>query len=231
MKWINAGKMLSGLALALLAGIGQAQVVKFEFTATGSAAQTGGDLGTIPALAQGTKITGVFYYDLSTPPDVSQSGANFDNKTYNSLNTSLTFSANTGYSFTPLANAAEPQLWPTIDIRNYHAAGEGHNDALYLYAYNIGGGTEQQSQITLIGKNGHNTFDSVALPSALSLADFDGTLLLLWQQGDNFVQFEATIDTLQQVAAVPEPETYAMLGAGLLLMGALARRHQRQRSA
>lgn len=231
MKWINAGKMLSGMALVLLAGVGQAQVVKFEFTATGSTAQTGGDLGAIPALAQGTKISGVFYYDLSTPPDVSQSGTDFDSKTYNSLNTSLTFSANTGYSFAPGANAADSLLQPTIDIRNYHAAGEGHNDALYLYAYNIDGGIEQQGQITLIGKNGHNTFNSVALPSALSLGDFDGTLQLLWQHGDNFVRFEASIDTLQQVAAVPEPETYAMLGAGLLLMGALASRRQRQPSA
>ncbi|MBA5638078.1 PEP-CTERM sorting domain-containing protein [Duganella sp. LX20W] len=36
-----------------------------------------------------------------------------------------------------------------------------------------------------------------------------------------------TVTSIHQVSAVPEPQTYAMFGAGLLLLGALTRRRQR----
>lgn len=37
----------------------------------------------------------------------------------------------------------------------------------------------------------------------------------------------ATVTTIHQVSAVPEPQTYAMLGAGMLLLGAAAQRRKR----
>jgi hypothetical protein len=36
-----------------------------------------------------------------------------------------------------------------------------------------------------------------------------------------------TVTTIHQVSAVPEPQSYAMLGAGMLLLGALAQRRKR----
>jgi len=49
------------------------------------------------------------------------------------------------------------------------------------------------------------------------------------QSGTDFFAFDQmTIGSIQQVTPVPEPETYAMLIAGLGLMGFVARRRQRK---
>lgn len=84
-------------------------------------------------------------------------------------------------------------------------------------------GNSPFSNYNLSSAFAHTTLDSVMVRACL----FDGAGNC-FNPADNQAQF--SIDNLQ-VAAVPEPETYAMLLAGLAGMGLVARRRAKQASS
>ena len=80
---------------------------------------------------------------------------------------------------------------------------------------------------TLVGQIGSGSFFSIGT-SFTGIAPTTGTLKLFYfdsNNGDNTGSVMAT------VTAVPEPETYAMMVAGLGLMGAVARRRKAKQTA
>jgi hypothetical protein len=88
-------------------------------------------------------------------------------------------------------------------------------------------GASNDVTITLTGKN-LLVFTQANLPHTLSLSDFVGGVDIHWGDGvSKEFNYHANIDTLT-VAAVPEPETYAMMLAGLALVGLARRRKQHQ---
>lgn len=77
----------------------------------------------------------------------------------------------------------------------------------------------------------HNGTDTTGLPAGRSFASFlqgvdeiaFSTMVPGWFYG--YTSFDVTVDNIR-VAAVPEPSTYAMLAAGLALLGVVGRRRR-----
>jgi hypothetical protein len=238
MKRIKALKALSMLVLGLASAVSQAEMVRFDFTAHGTAVDFGnGAAGDFPSgsashfLSVGTTLSGYFFYDTSTPSifyDTDSSGtyAGYTSPTH----VGATFTSTTGYKFVPNSTAATD---PLAIISDGVGGDTGAHDSIKVVAaQNLSPGVNQDIDITLTDKNNGKTWNSGALPPTLDLKDFDGTITFFWGDAqNNTFTFNANIDTLTQVAAVPEPETYAMLLAGLALVGVAKRRQQKGQQA
>jgi len=232
MKRLNAWKALSLLVLGLMSTTGQAaQFVKFEFSAHVTNINTNSPLGDYPGdsplnvVDLGTAVNGYFYYELSTPFLFSDPNAGGGSNTgYSSLtDIGIKFTAN-GYKFAQNAGYFDPLV-----IVDDVAAGTA-NDSLKLAAsQHLASGVNQDAELTLTDKHNGGSLSNSSLPTALAFNDYNGLLIFYWEDpsGHTF-RYEATLDSLNQVAAVPEPETYAMLLAGLALMGGVARRKSRK---
>lgn len=238
MKRINALKMLSLLTLTLMSSASHAEYRKYEFTAHGTSADfNGAPAAAFPAtgagafLQVGTAITGYFYYDLATPPTDTNANGNAPSYTdyYNADKVGIQFSTGNGFTFTP--NGTEQYYQSAIHVDD---AGPGSPTAFdevrVTGLENTAYGAAQDVTLSLQDKHHANTLTSSALPLSLSLDDFNGALNFYWTDnngGRSFI-FNATLDSLTAVAVVPEPETYAMLLAGLALVGMATRRKKRQ---
>lgn len=241
MKRLNALKTLSLLTLALMSSASHAEYLKYEFTAHGTSADFfGAPASAFPTtgagefLQVGTAITGYFYYDLATPLTDTNANGNAPSFTdyYNADKVGIKFSTTNGFKFTP--NGTDLYYQSAIHVDD---AGPGSPSAVdevrVTGLENTVHGAAQDVTLSLQDKHGANTLTSSALPLSLSLNDFNGTLNFYWTDnngGRSFI-FNATLDSLTQVAAVPEPATYAMLLAGLALVGVAGRRKQRQGQA
>ncbi len=80
---------------------------------------------------------------------------------------------------------------------------------------------------TLVGQIGSGSFFSIGT-SFTGTASITGTLKLFYFDSNNS---DNTGSVMATVTAVPEPETYAMMVAGLGLMGAVARRRKAKQTA
>lgn len=232
MKRIKALQALSVLVLGLMSSASQAaNYVKFEFTALGTLAEFSSAPGDYPLTAPGnflnvgTAVNGYFLYDLDLAGDTGSNGSGHYGYFFDPTAITLKFTSNTGYSFAPNAGGT---FDPYISIEDSTIASPDPRDKIWIGAAGkTADGALQDAELFFVDKRNAGSIFTGALPASLSLNDFDAVLTLAWtdDNGHNF-RFQATVDTLKQVSAVPEPETYAMLLAGLALMGAVARRRK-----
>jgi len=113
-----------------------------------------------------------------------------------------------------------------------HGPNPGENLEFIIWGSNNGGATWEEGTIGAIYRDGFDTADTTAGHSDdyTSLWNFStGYTLFRATSGDHLnphygSEPEGEIDAL--AAPVPEPETYALFGAGLALMGYVARRRK-----
>lgn len=234
MNGIKVWGRLATVALLLVSSLGQAEVLKFNFTAHGTSI---GDTGPAPEgalalLPVTSTITGSFFYDTSIP--VSYPTVNPDGTSYASyISTTaigITLTGSGGYQF--VNNVTDEFYEPTVLVDNAISSSPEPFDTVKVAAF-MRDGSGGMHDVAFMLKDRHNagTLTGYGLPSSLSLLDYDGTLSIYWSDSSgNAFQLNAAIDTLQ-LAPVPEPETYAMLLAGLGLLAVAARRTQRQGAA
>lgn len=82
---------------------------------------------------------------------------------------------------------------------------------------------------TYSAKGGPN--GNVWSTEVLDLTGRDGTSVLTFKAGGKSDSLGGSVDAVSLTAAVPEPETYAMMLAGLGMLGMVARRRQGDRQA
>ncbi len=226
MKRINVVGKLAAVVLLLVSSVSQAEVVKFNFTAHGTEIDynQGGPAG-FPSTGAGAylpvnaTIAGSVFYDTSLHAVFPGSNTNGYYST-TGIGASLTSSA--GYQFTNNVTTEFGQ--PSVQVYDSNPDDQVVISAAQTDSY----GASHDITLTLTGKN-RDVLTQATLPSALSWSDFTGNLLIHWQDnaGREF-NYRADLDSLTLAAAVPEPETYAMLLAGLALVGFAGRRKQRQ---
>ena len=228
MKRINVVGKLAAMALLLVSSVSHAEVVKFNFTAhgTGIDYNQGGPAGFPPTgagayLPLSSTIAGSFFYDTSLQAVFPGSNTN---GYYSTTGIGVSLSSSAGYHF---ANNVTTEFGqPSVQVYDSNPDDQVVVSAGQTDSY----GASHDVTLTLTGKNG-NVLTQALMPTSLSINDFSGALLIHWQDnaGKEF-NYRADLDSLAlaPAAAVPEPETYAMLLAGLALVGVAGRRKQRQ---
>jgi hypothetical protein len=229
MKRLNVFGKLSVLALVLVASASHAEVVKYDFTAHGTSASYGGGAASdFPSTAASaylpasSTLSGSFFYD--TTLNAVFTGPNY-NDYYSSTGIGVTLTSSAGYHF---ANNVTTEFGqPSVHIDDSNP-----EDLVRVAASEIDShGASNDVTLTLTGK-GTQVLTASGLPHSLSLNDFNGVVTIYWTDGTGKeFNYSADIDTLTVAAAVPEAETYAMLLAGLALVGVARRRKQNQASA
>jgi hypothetical protein len=180
-------------------------------------------------LGVGTQLSGYIYYDLSTPVTYNNDPSSEPNFAvyYSTAMVGYKFTSNTGYTFT--ANYTGPEVYDqnSVDVQDYKHSASNATDHVHVTGQSLTGTVLQYSEFDLDGD--YTTLNSTTLPSSLALGKFAGTIFLLWTDGNGkLFTFDAVVDTLTPAAMVPEPESYAMLLAGLALVGAVGRRKLRR---
>ena len=124
------------------------------------------------------------------------------------------------------------------DMQNY-----GGSTQARLFDFNVqtaGGGSNLYSTNVLSAAAGTSNLDTGDLTSTIDVSQFGGSNVRLsfdWNipqsyTGPGFFQFDnVQLNNAPATAAVPEPETYAMMGMGLLMMVAMLRKKKMQAMA
>jgi hypothetical protein len=229
MKRLNVFGKLAVLTLMLVASATHAEVVKYDFTAHGTSVNYGGGApADFPGSAASaylpvsSTLSGSFFYD--TTLNAVFTGPNY-NDYYSATGVGITLTSSAGYHF---ANNVTTEFGqPSVHIDDSNP-----EDLVRVAGTEIDShGASNDVTLTLTGK-GTQVLTTSVLPHALSLNDFTGVVDIYWTDGaGKEFSYKAEIDTLTVAAAVPEPETYAMLLAGLALVGVARRRKQGQASA
>jgi hypothetical protein len=216
---------LSLLALMLVASAGHAEIIKYNFTAQGTSVNYGSTSPSdFPAgaasylLPQNSTLSGSFFYD--TDLHALYTGPNY-NDYVSTTGIGIKLSSSAGYQF---ANNVTAEFYePAV-----HVDDSNPQDLFRVNASEIDShGISNDVTITLTGKT-QSSLTQSSLPASLSLNDFSGDVFIYWGDGaGKEFNYLATIDSLTLAAAVPEPETYAMLLAGLGLIGVARRRKQK----
>lgn len=219
---VHGAPLLASLILGLASAGAQAAPVSYAFSGVTST--------TMGGVVAHTSFTGTFTYDAAATGVISSyySGtqAIFDNA-YSSL--TLSIGGNTVSSTVP------------GDLTLYNSVSPPHSipvgDSLYTFQPLDGGGPNPSTgSFTGLTPNyiylgfvdiGGTAFNSgSALPTSLNLSDFDSVFV-----GINYGPFGAgntttisSLLTLTPTAPVPEPETYALMLAGLAAVSLAARR-------
>jgi hypothetical protein len=234
MNGIKVLGRLAAVALLLVSSLGQAEVLKFNFTAHGTSID---DLGPAPAgalalLPATSTISGSFFFDTTLV--ATASGNNADGTSYADYysvsKVGVTLSSSAGYAFHN--NVTEEYYEPAVHVTNVLSTSPEPYDLVNVTAaMNDGSGGTHDIGLMLSDRHLGATLTDNSLPLSLSMDNYSGTLFIFWNDnaGKTF-KFNATLDTLQ-LAPVPEPHTYAMLLAGLGLLGVAARRKQRRAAA
>lgn len=225
MKRFTVLGKLAVASLLLVASASQAEIVKYDFTAHGTLVTYSGAAGDFPATAASaflplsSTIAGSFFYD--TALNAVYTGPNF-NDYYSATGIGLTLTSSAGYKF---ANNQTTEF----EQPSVHVSDSNPEDLVRVAATEIDSyGARNDVTLAFTGKNTAVLSES-GLPLTLSLNDFNGALSIYWTDGSGKeFNYYADIDTLTPTAAVPEPEAYAMLLAGLALVGVARRRKQRQ---
>ncbi|WP_193615766.1 PEP-CTERM sorting domain-containing protein [Massilia sp. YMA4] len=215
-------------ACAMLPWTAQAAVLKYEFTATMREMMhpmpwvyydvtDGPTAGSTVAL--GDKITGFFQFDTSTPRQ--DRGYHSEEKYYYGAN-------NANHVSVTMANGQTFSTWKPAELSTRFNS---------QYVFWVGGMdtdaviwdvADASVGVVFVDNNTVRTWEE--LPASLSLSAFDiSDVRMVWvRDSDNtLIWSRARIDTLTPVSSVPEPATYAMLGASLLVGFAAAKRRRR----
>ncbi|MEW5786509.1 MAG: PEP-CTERM sorting domain-containing protein [Pseudomonadota bacterium] len=201
-----------------------ATIVTYEFSGLTSMAMGG--------VAANTAFTGSFTYDTGVAAQsTAYNGGTqniFDNA-YSAL--TLTIGGNTVSSTVP----GDLALYDSVNPPHSIPVG----DSLYTFQPLSGGGplastgsfaglTPNYIYLGFVDVGGTVFSSGGSLPGNLNLADFDSAFI-----GINYGPFGAgntttisSLRTLQLTAAVPEPESYALMLAGLAMISLAARRRR-----
>lgn len=159
-------------------------------------------------LAVGDTYHGSFTLDLSTP----NSSADTTNGYYWAWPSQTAMTVTFDKSGTVFQNVWAPSVSvsdSTFDSFSVLASAEGGYAHMWLYDPSA------------------NVFSSIAQPSSLVADDFhtaDLDFYWYWTSNSPTVDVETSLLSITKVSAVPEPSTYAMLFAGLVLVGGAAAR-------
>jgi hypothetical protein len=169
--------------------------------------------GTISA---GGTFSGQFSYDTNTPLQQSPWAPNQYDGSAPTVSASAIFD-NSTVKFKSTPGDTDSHI--SVDNDGPYAT-----DAFWLMAHHSGG---RSLQFNFYAAD-YNALPNNDIPASLSgfvytQIYFGGNDAL---NGDSYTAF-ATITSMQQTSPVPEPETYAMMLAGLGLMAGLARRRAR----
>jgi hypothetical protein len=198
---------------------------------------------------QGSSVSGTFQYDASVPAfstngDGSVVYAGNPSSSYMALDASVTGGSLAGFSFSdprgfavvgndtqviPVPPGSPPN--PRVDIFQLYAdtqlTGGTHN----ISGFSVGGFNLYNARLFWIESQATpgvipDLFDSNALPSAPP--SMHGRMALDFIVGtDTSRQYSVFFDGVAVAAPIPEPETYAMLLAGLALLGFHTRRKRK----
>lgn len=220
-------------ALLLVSSVSRAEIVNSTFTAHGLYYYSpgGGPLSydAESDLSVGTLLTGSFNYDTSIPATSSWSNPPEHYGEYDTTTgIGMSVSSPTGYTFV--------NNLPSLGGYPMSAIFVTDSDPGSIYGDEIDFVTAQQDphnpnivvflDIRFFAKSGLQPLNSTDIPKSLSLNDYDAYVNVEWTiNGDapSWI-YTARIDSLNGISAVPEPETYAMLIIGLLLVGLAVRR-------
>jgi hypothetical protein len=148
------------------------------------------------------------YTSLAVWPRYAAAQADFGNATlfgtYGNAPVTITSSASQSFNFI------------SIDLADVYNNGPSPSPVVSFTFNYTGGGSASQS-VTLDSQPGLQTFTFGEIGQGVQSVSWSSTF-----SGNPFNQFDNIVVT----TAVPEPETYAMLLAGLGLLGALTRRRK-----
>jgi len=235
---VNARYLRSGaLCLSLLACCASSYAQTYQFSYNGAVTYVDSDLESAGAPGIGIPIFGSFQYDLSAPklasgPSSGTYPAPFP--FFFSVGV-LQYSGIGGHTIQNVGvNVGNNSSSPTEDTFGFGAfTGPGEATGS---GTSVGGYSLTQIGVVLVDASG-TIFDSAALPSSLSIDSFDTHFVrLFYFNGDLGAHRHLDADianfSLAPVTdAIPEPETYAMLLAGLGLLGFAARRRKQKEAA
>ncbi|WP_374360569.1 FxDxF family PEP-CTERM protein [Pseudoduganella danionis] len=230
--------LLAGLAMA---GSANAAVLQFDFTAkiqemmqfspltfTGGAVSSSNLSGS--TVAVGDVITGHFTYDTATAQISNVGGVTM----FASAQAQNALAAAIGNNTLALDSALSSTT--TVQVGN-NVAAFGGADTFGIAQVSANAQSSQLMALSLFDASGH-AFDANAIPATLDFSAFNNSTFYYTyssvsthaMMGANGNLTSLTVTQLPSgnnpTAPVPEPETYAMLLAGLGLLGWTARRRQ-----
>jgi len=189
----------------------------------------------IPTVGPNELIQGTFTYDTAA----TQNGFGGDSNTaffnYFAADSGVTFNFTVGdFVVTQDNNPPQPQLIPVFIVGNsVEIGGVEVGDDFFRVTQNgavsntILGATVANFSLTL-GDSSGTVFDSGLPPSALSLLDFDSSLISIGFTGSVFSGLTGEITSLTPVQPVPLPAALPLLAGGLGVLGMLGWRRKRK---
>ena len=228
-------KIIGLLAGFAMLGSAHAAVVTYNFTATVASIRealppaytsTLRDQSTLTGMtvSVGQAIHGSFSYDTAMGLDAIYQPAPEASGTYllyNDLNNTTKITAPTVFA-RPQEVIDETNLLQIANDATTFAGGDILALSTTVMAPDF---SSFNSTISLYDFSG-KAFDHGGVPTALNLSSFNyaGYELYYFPPTGGYVRIQSTMTALTPAAAVPEPETYAMLMAGLALIGWRGRR-------
>lgn len=241
---LSLGKLMrslptAALVCALTAGAAHAEVVVFDYTAVvdRTAVSIGANSQDVSSISVGDSIIapgytfhGYFTVDLDTRtydyrpehgPNVQYRDADSDNRA--------------GITVDQTGHAYHSYVQPYLSRFHVMAGPTSHTFEHEAVNLTSGPGWQTRSEylwLQLTDADARLLGPYGSAPASLDFAQVDSSRLIYGfspMDSDEYVDAYATLTslTLRQAAPVPEPETWAMLGLGLLALGAAARRPPR----